>query len=487
MTPVKNVAPPVAAELTRLLFVLLKAASVYGPDNEGYKTHSVEAGGALARALRAGAPVRLERQEDLILFNDAPIRFPPGDAGSRFLLSEMKRRGVGRIEFRSALAVEQLDAFVFAFNGGGSRRERSLEELRRLLATAGVSAISVHPPEFQAEDEPPGGKGAQRQPRQEPGTDIVHRTFFEAVDVVEDIMTRARAGQDADFARAKRAVQDVADQVARDAQALFEISTLHNFDEYTCAHSVNVCVYSVAIGARLGLSREALEYLGFGALFHDVGKAKLPRELIDKPDEFNESDWRLMRRHPALGVKTLLAMNRPLDAALARALTIAFEHHMGMDGSGYPKRSRRQDLFSRICAIADAFDAMTSGRVYVKRAMSPDETLRRMVQCAGTAFDPLLLRVFINVVGVYPIGTALMLDGGERSVVSRNNPADLLHPKVVVFADARGVKERPVPVDLSRPDSGIGGPDRSVRRTLDPRKQGVVARAVLRSSRETSP
>jgi len=181
-------------------------------------------------------------------------------------------------------------------------------------------------------------------------------------------------------------------------------------------------------------------------------------------------DWRLMRRHPVLGAEALLALRRPLDPALARAITVAFEHHLGFDGSGYPLLSppRRQDLFSRVCAVADAFDAMTSGRVYAKRPMSPDEALRRMTQRAGTAFDPLLLRVFINAAGIFPIGTAVLLDSGERAVVRRNG-ADLLIPETVVVAEDGG----------ARP----GSTRRPVRRTLDPEERAIDARKVLRARR----
>jgi HD-GYP domain-containing protein (c-di-GMP phosphodiesterase class II) len=234
---------------------------------------------------------------------------------------------------------------------------------------------------------------------------------------------------------------------------------------------VNVSVYSIAIGGRLGLSPARLAELGFGALFHDLGKAQLPRALIDKPDEFTEDDWRLMRRHPVLGAKALLDLRRPRDATLARAISIAFEHHLGLDGSGYPKLSppRRQELFSRICAVADAFDAMTSGRVYAKRAMSPDEALRRMVQRAGTAFDPLLLRVFINAAGIYPIGTVVRLDDGDRAVVRRNG-GDLLAPDVVLLSEDGTALAR--------------SPRRAVERTLDPAEHGVDAREVLRAAAE---
>lgn len=462
MNAFQTAAPDVAADLVRRLFVLLKAAAVYGPNNEGYRTHSAEASGTLTVALSQANPARIEAREDRLFFNGTPILMPPGEAGTRFLCAEFRRCGAGGLEFRGARAALELDAFIFAFVSGGAHRERTLEQTASLLRDAGVSAIVPLAP--AGED-----NSAARAPEPEFGAGAARRTFSRAVETIEEVMTCVRAGQDADLGGAKAAAAELAEQVVADPQALFELSILQHFDEYTYAHCVNVSIYSLAIGGRLGLGPERLAELGFGALFHDLGKARLPRELIDKPDEFTEDDWRLMRRHPALGAKELLAMRHTLDAQLARAISIAFEHHLGFDGSGYPKLNppRRQELFSRICAVADAFDAMTSGRVYAKRAMSPDEALRRMVQRAGTAFDPLLLRVFINAAGIFPIGTAVRLETGERAVVRRNG-SDLLRPDVVLLSEDGAASAR--------------SPRRRIARTLDPEENGIDAREILRAS-----
>jgi len=460
-------APAVSADLVRRVFVLLKAAAVYGPNNDGYRSHAVEARETLCEVMSRMESIRLEARQDRLYFNGAPIMMPPGEAGVRFLCSEFRRSGIGGLEFRGRRAAIELDAFIFAFISGGARQVRSLEQTAKLLHDAGVNAIT--PLATAGEEEGAAGEAPLPRKAAEPesGANAARRAFFQAVETVEDIMTRARAGQDPDLGAAKAAATELAEQVAADPQALFELSILQRFDEYTYAHCVNVSIYAIAIGQRLGLRPERIAELGFGGLFHDLGKAQLPRELIDKPDEFNENDWRLMRRHPALGARSLLSMRRPLDAQLARAISMAFEHHLGLDGSGYPKLSppRRQELFSRICAVADAFDAMTSGRVYAKRAMSPDEALRRMVQRAGTAFDPLLLRVFINTAGVFPIGSAVLLDTGERAVVRRNSDDDLLRPEVIVLAEGGAAKAKTA--------------RRSIRRTLDPEEQGIDARKVL--------
>lgn len=453
-------APPVASELVRLLFVALKAAAVYGRGNDGYRKHAVEARATLESALASEGDIRLEARGDRLFFNAEPIRLQAGYyAGARFVMEEMKRRGVGVVEIAAERGAEQLDDFIFLFHAAPAN---GFEELLRRLTAAKVAAITVRPYVPSAGEAAAPADGAR----------LAKKTFFQALGLVEDVMTRARTGQPIDFAQAKRAVHGLADRVIEDEQALFELSAIHDFDEYTYAHCVNVCVYSVAIGVRLGLDRALLSELGFGALFHDIGKVKLPLTLIDKPDEFDESDWRQMRRHPALGVKALLAMRRPLDRSLARAVSVAFEHHLGADGTGYPRVPRRQEVFTRVCAIADAFDALTSGRVYAKRPMAPDEALRRMVQRAGTGFDAFLLRLFINCVGVFPIGTLMLLSSGETGVVWRNDPADLLRPKLKVFAGPGGPLASVKTVDLAKPDPATGAAP-EIRRLLDARAHGV--------------
>jgi HD-GYP domain-containing protein (c-di-GMP phosphodiesterase class II) len=457
-------APPVAAELIRRLFVAMKAATVYGRENDGYRKHAAEARETLATALAEEGPVRLEARGDRLFFNGEPVRLQSGYyAGARFLMDEMKRRGVGALEVAAERGPEQLDEFVFAFLLR-SAAPSDFADLEKRLAAAKIDAISVRPPLPSAPEASAPVDSAQ----------LAKKAFFRAVGVVEEIMTHARDGRGVDFARAKRVVHGLADRVIEDEQALFVLSTIHDFDAYTYAHCVNVSIYSIAIGVRLGLERGLLSELGFSALFHDIGKTRLPLALIDKPDEYDEEDWKRMRLHPALGVKALLAMDHPLDRGLCRAASVAFEHHLGADGAGYPRtrRPRRQEAFSRVCAIADAFDAMTSGRVYAKRPTAPDEALRRIVQRAGTGFDPYLIRLFINCVGVFPIGTVMLLDDGRMGVVSRNDPENLTAPRLRVFADAGGRLAAARTVDLGRPDPATGAPPR-IRKLLDAAALGV--------------
>jgi len=247
------------------------------------------------------------------------------------------------------------------------------------------------------------------------------------------------------------------------------LTSIKNFDEYTFAHSVNVCVLSVSLGVRLGLSKRELSELGFAALFHDVGKVRLPLNILNKPGELNEQEWEEVRKHPVFGVKTLLS-KRSLDRFSTRAMVVSFEHHLNLDLSGYPQLSFKKDLnlFSRIVTIADVYDSMTSGRVYAKTPLTPDEALRRMLGKEGKAFDPVLLKVFINMLGIYPVGSVVILDSGEVGVVMKANPAELSRPEVAIIADKSGKKDKMETVDLTKIDEKTGKHKRTILKTIDP-------------------
>jgi HD-GYP domain-containing protein (c-di-GMP phosphodiesterase class II) len=197
--------------------------------------------------------------------------------------------------------------------------------------------------------------------------------------------------------------------------------------------------------------------LGFGALFHDVGKVRLPAELINKPGEYDDEDWRAMQQHPVLGALSLAAIST-IDEHHARAVLVAYEHHRALDGSGYPPSSNPSEpnLFSKIVAIADSYDAITSGRVYMKSRVSPDEALRRLLEQNGTRYDSILLRGFVHVLGIFPVGTFVRLNNNEIGVVSANDPKDLYRPVVRILRDASGepVDQREIQLTATDPDTG---------------------------------
>ena len=167
----------------------------------------------------------------------------------------------------------------------------------------------------------------------------------------------------------------------------------------------------------------------------------------------------------------VLLSKRALDKFSLGAMVVAFEHHLKMDLSGYPQLSFKKDLnlYTRIISIADVYDSMTSGRVYAKTPRAPDVTLRTMMEEAGKSFDPILLKVFINMLGIYPVGSVVLLDSGEVGVVMKSNPDELSRPEVAIIADKEGKKDKVEMVDLTRINEKTGEYKRTILKTIDPR------------------
>jgi HD-GYP domain-containing protein (c-di-GMP phosphodiesterase class II) len=234
------------------------------------------------------------------------------------------------------------------------------------------------------------------------------------------------------------------------------------------------------MGIRLGLDRQQLSQLGFAALFHDIGKVKLPEDLIRKPDVFDENDWIQMQRHPLLGAKTILR-NMRFDQHTARAALVAFEHHINNDYTGYPvlNNKRPTTLFSRIVSIADTFDALSSGRVYLKKSIPPDEVLRKMMYQMTVKFDDFLLKLFVNIIGVYPAGTLVLLSTEQLAVVSRNSSTNLSRPAVKLIGDKSGPYNEFTELDLSQPEHA----GKRVMKIIDAAKYNIDIKSIILSDK----
>jgi HD-GYP domain-containing protein (c-di-GMP phosphodiesterase class II) len=303
------------------------------------------------------------------------------------------------------------------------------------------------------------------------------RTYAHSVKVAQDVMGDVRLGKAVNVRKVKRAVQGIVDQVLSNESSMVTMTTLRDFDEYTFTHSVNVSIFSVIIGQRLGLDRLQLYELGLGALFHDVGKQRLDADVINKPGSLTDEEWAQLKEHPTEGMLILFQMHGFSDVPY-RQMLMAYEHHMKIDLTGYPpnKREREPTLFSRIVAVADAFDAGTSVRSYQYKPWPPDAVLQEMRDNPVRGADPLIVKVLITATGVYPVGTLVILDTHELAVVSLvNSDPDLLHrPTVRVISDPVGLPlAEPKTVDLARNDPATGSPVHQIIKTTDPQKYGI--------------
>ncbi len=454
-------------ELVKQLFAIIKTAQIYDQNNAIFIKQSNALMSVVVDLLKRENQIQLKLKGGHVFLNEARLKFDfQGYSASRSLLDELPRYGVDGITIEPGVDQTELNKFAYLFPEIDPEKEEAFTTLQSRLEEVGIEHIGLE--ELLAKDEDSSSKSRVERKEQ------AKRTFFQAVAVIKDVTGYVETGKVVPVVKLKRVVQKLVDRIIEDEETFLGFAAIKNFDEYTYVHSANVCVLSILFGMRLGLDKKRVSELGFAALFHDVGKVKLPHDLITKPSEFDENDWNMIRKHPIFGAKSLLGIRSP-DPYCQRAIVVAFEHHLNLDLSGYPEvqRPRELNFFSRIVSITDAYDAMISGRVYLKTPISPDEALKKMLYRQGRFYDPVLLKVFINVVGVYPVGTLVFLNNSEMGLVFKINPEDLARPLVRIIADKDGEIESPMEVDLSEKDDKTGEYPRHIVQSLDPSRYKI--------------
>lgn len=407
---------------------------------------------------------------DFCFVNDLRLR---GDLSSYSTFSaigrHLNRHGIGAVEIQPGTSGASWTAFLTLLLQDPATDD-PFEGLTRRLEAASAEGISVEPRSEEGE-----GRGVTDEARE-----AAKKTYAQSVAVAKEVMLGMRMGRGVVVRRVKRAVQQMVDQVLNNESSMMGMTVLRDFDTYTFTHSVNVCIFSIALGKKLDLSRNELFELGMGALLHDIGKVKMPIEVLTKPSGLDNEEWDTMREHPTEGMLSLLEMPRMGELPL-RAILAAYEHHMKIDLSGYPavKRSREPTLFSRIVGVADGFDAGTARRVYQDQPCLPDAVLRDMRDNPKRGVDPLLVKAFISMTGFYPVGSVVILDTFELAVVvaSSTKPDSFHQPVVRVIYDDMGMpvtEERTV--DLTEIDPATGQPLRRIIKTTDPEKYGIDVR-----------
>ncbi len=385
------------------------------------------------------------------------------------VLTILRQSGVGTLQVEPAVERKEWQVMLSLLLAFAARESvpNKLYELQQKMMQGGVTNITVAPP-MEADDD---------LEDEEKAKEIAKRTYERTVAVTKEVVNSVRMGRSASVKKVKRAVQSIVDQVLKNEVSLMGLTTIRHYDEYTFTHSVNVTIFSVSIGKRLGLSKLQLYDLGLAALFHDVGKSRVPIEVLNKEGPLSDDEWRIMQAHPWLGVLTLFGL-RGYGEIPYRAIITAYEHHMKIDLTGYPKtvRPRELSVYSKIVAVADAFDAATTRRTYQTTPLQPDQVLRELWENPRRGQDPVLVKALINLTGVYPVGTCVVLDTYEVGVVHAANPdATQLHrPVVRVVLTAQGVKLE----DGYLADMAETGPDgefrRAVIKVVNPDKYGIV-------------
>jgi HD-GYP domain-containing protein (c-di-GMP phosphodiesterase class II) len=292
----------------------------------------------------------------------------------------------------------------------------------------------------------------------------------EAMTTVQSIFEGVKTGAPISIESVKQTVQTLIDSVLRHHDTLLCLSHLRQFDTDVFAHAIDVCVFALVIGKHQGFSSLQLKRLGCGALLHDVGKMRLPRNLLHKSGVYTEQERYLMQQHPRLGLTVLMHA----DGIHNDSLRIVAEHHERIDGSGYPAglRGDRIHPLSEIVGIADVYDAMLSSR-YGRPPFLPAQAIKELYQAGLKGeFDPRWVERIVRCLGIYPVGSLVELNTGERGIVTAVNPADALRPTVKIIWDAtRQPYPAPCLVSLAAPTAPE--PQRTIVCTLDPDQENV--------------
>jgi len=300
--------------------------------------------------------------------------------------------------------------------------------------------------------------------------------YIGALTALKEIATQVTSGRPGGVRKALRTVQNMVDLIMEDEVVLLGLSTIRDFDDYTYVHSVNVGILAMTLGARIGLSRDSLEMIGICGLFHDIGKTEIPLEIINKPGKLTQDEFEEIQKHVLYSVRLILKLRAPRDLK-SKIIIAPFEHHLKYDLSGYPQTKHKKplSLHGRIISIADVYDALTSPRIYRDKEISPNHALEIMVKKGGTDFDPILLKVFIKMIGIYPIGTLLKLDSGEIGLVTESSKEiDPLRPRVVLLESVSKNKfKRGKTVSLSEKNFKSSGYKRSIVGSYHPCLYGI--------------
>jgi len=449
------------------LYAALRAIRLYPLENEAVQNAVQDLADVAGALVEKEQELEIRVSGEFVFINTVRLRLDLDNYASfSQLLSLFRSSGIGSLHLHTRPQVKDWQRFLaLVLVPSQDPPATRFHQLIGRLEQQGLTAFQLGEPNESANDD-------ERAKSKE----VAKKTYSQSVAVTKDLMTSVRMGRSPNIKKIKRVVQGIVDQLLNEETSLIGLTTIRDYDEYTFTHSVNVCIFSVALGKRLGFNKLQLYDLGMAALFHDIGKSRIPSEIINKAEGLNEDEWRLIAAHPWMGALALFQLRGQQELPY-RAMVVAHEHHMKLDMTGYPRpiRPRTMSMFSKIVAVADGFDAATSRRSYQTTPLNPAQVMQEMRDNPRRGMDPVVVKAFINLTGIYPVGTLVVLDTFELGIVHAVNPIPemLSRPIVRVISDAQGNLEHPgTLIDLAE-QLEDGMYRRTIIKTENPERYGI--------------
>jgi len=403
-------------DLVRRVGAAIRSAELYAPTHPLVQRSVIGLSAALAPALTDSTTVIVGFLENDVVVND--FRLPRGSANTAGLLRNMRDRKIEKITFARGVETADIRALVDELADRTSRTS-----VGDRLTARGIRRVQVGKVAIEEDDD------------QEVGLAAAKEIYSKAVTSAQSIWSAAKAGDQPDPSEARGIIDSLSRLVYQDRTSLLALTALKRHDNYTFTHMVNVAALSMAMARSLDLEGPMLREFGFAALMHDIGKVHTPLEILNKPDKLTTEEFTIMKLHVVDGAHIL----RRTPETPALAPVVAFEHHLKQDLSGYPENigSRKLNLCTMVVSVVDVFDALRSNRVY-RTGLATDRIRHIMGQQDGTAFDRTLLRRFVNLMGLFPVGTLVRLNTDEVGVVTQTHPEDPFRPQVKLILDRKG-------------------------------------------------
>ena len=364
------------------------------------------------------------------------------------LVRDMHERQIEKISLMQGTNRDDLKALIELMSD-----RRSAVPLSERLLARGVKRISIGRITIESDD------------GEHTGIAMAKKVYNTAVETAENIWEQARAGDQPDPNAARKIIESLAKVVTQDRTSLMALTALKKYDNYTFTHMVNVSVLAMSQARSLNLEGPMLREFGFAALMHDIGKVNTPLEVLNKPGKLDKEEFDIMKRHVIDGAHIL----RKTPEMPALAPIVAFEHHLKQDLSGYPEKIGHRDLnlCTMVVSIADVFDALRSNRPY-RQGLATDRIRTIMGEQGNPQFHQKLLKRFVNIMGLFPVGNLVRLNTDEVGVVTAEHPTDPFRPQVKIVFDGKGERiEEPFLANTWERDTR-GEYPRAVVEAIDP-------------------